>query len=117
MAGRHSSGREAPQACCGEPTGQAESRKAGVDRTSLPGMRPSGLGLCLTVATHYNHAPNMSITSQHVPIVEGLVDRHSPIQMGGSGLFLATVFMASLKLLHVSALRVSSRAACLLRLD
>jgi hypothetical protein len=38
--------------------------------TALPGWLWSWLGLCLTMATHYDHATNMSITSQHVSIVE-----------------------------------------------
>ena len=35
-----------------------------------PARRGPRLGLCLTMATHYDHATNMSITSQHVSIVE-----------------------------------------------
>jgi hypothetical protein len=37
-----------------------------------PVVRPLGLGLCLTMATHCDHATNMSITSQHLSIVEGM---------------------------------------------
>jgi hypothetical protein len=48
--------------------------------------RSLGLGVCLSMATHYNHTTRASITSKHVPIVERLVGRHSPTQMGVSGL-------------------------------
>jgi hypothetical protein len=45
-------------------------RRAGVDRHIPARVRTSGLGLRLTVATHRDHAMKMSITSQHVSIVE-----------------------------------------------
>jgi hypothetical protein len=46
--------------------------------TALPGRVRSWLGLCLTMATHCDHATNMLITSQHVSIVERLADRNGP---------------------------------------
>jgi hypothetical protein len=49
-------------------------------------VRSLGLGVCLTMGTHYNHTTRASITSKHVPIVERLVGRHSPTEMGVSGL-------------------------------
>jgi hypothetical protein len=50
--------------------------------TALPGRVRSWLGLCLAMATHCDHATNMSITSQHVSIVERLVDRHGQPKWG-----------------------------------
>jgi hypothetical protein len=61
------------------------TRRAGVDRHTTR-VRSSGLGVCLTMATHYNHTTRTSITSKHVSIVERLVGRHSPTQMGVLGL-------------------------------
>jgi hypothetical protein len=43
--------------------------------SDYPAVRPSGLGLCLTMATHCDHATNMSISSQQVLIVESMALR------------------------------------------
>jgi hypothetical protein len=44
--------------------------RAGVDRHITARVRAPGLGVCLTMATHYNHTTRTSITSKHVSIVE-----------------------------------------------
>jgi hypothetical protein len=63
------------EACCittaeGDQRAQCYAQGWGGSPHHYPGMRPSGFGLCLTMATHCDHATNMSITSQHVSIVE-----------------------------------------------
>jgi hypothetical protein len=56
-----------------------EGRGLGWIATAHPGLAASRARLSPgTMATHCDHATNMSITSQHVSIVERLVGRHSP---------------------------------------
>ena len=72
----------AEQALCGGWSRRCITTKARLHGGGSPLRYPAGcgfwLGLCLTMATHCDHATNMSITSQHVSIVERLVGRHSP---------------------------------------
>ena len=76
---------------------QAESQRVdmGWIATALPWQGRSWLGLCLTMATHCDHATNMSIASQHVSVVERLVGRHSPARCGVFGLALRPRTMAT----------------------